>query len=323
MRTKVFNKEKKNYISVLYNQNIIDKITNEMKDSWVKMLNYVSERVECSTIVVSYLTETHIKEYVKCDKVYQTRIYEDNTLRNGLLCETVISNNGSLFVEDVNESDLWVDNQGGLFKSKSYFGLPIKLVNEEVFGTVAIIGDDKLELEPRIKVLLRMVRDSIEKDLHILYMKDHISNLVITDPLSGLYNKRKVDEIVFEYQAELYRSISFLSIAIIKLGNYEEIRTKFGDKTAENMIALLGRIFKNRARIVDRIGVLAIDEFIIISKGSKSDGQEVLLRDLKKYAERHLELSEYAIEFNYVNIQVNENENIEEAIESLNKKIKT
>ena len=121
-------------------------------------------------------------------------------------------------------------------------------------------------------------------------MEKEITSLSVIDPLTGLYNSNKINEIVEEYQYEISRKVSILAIAYIRINNFKQIIEEYGYDESEDVISLFAKIIKTRSRFIDRIGILDNNDFIILSKGSTAEGQNVLIRDLKKYAETHLQL---------------------------------
>lgn len=318
MKTKVYVKEDNKHIGVEVKSFMYKKLSKKVTKEWQSLVNYITESIDCSVCVINVLTDTHIKEFIKSNSViYPNRTYYKNKLLSGMFCETVIGKNKTVFIQNIKSDNFWKNSPEILFKTISYYGIPIKYSSGEFFGTLAMFGEKELSLSTNDKELMTMIRDSIEKDLHILLMKEEVTELSNTDPVTGLYNNHKIKTIIHDYQQELDRNISTLSVANITISNYKDIQSKRGEQEAEEMLILLARIMKNRARSVDRIGRLDTNKFIILSKGSTTIGQEVLLKDFKRYSQIHIQLEEYNIQFDYKITEILYGENIIDKIENI------
>ena len=311
----MFLSETKKYHDVLIQPNHYKDLKKSTIDRWKEMIDYMTEVLDVSVGFVMRVTETHIKEFVKSTyRRYPTRVYKTNELRSGMFCETVLINDKELLVNNISEHRYWSGDNTITMNSDSYYGVPIHYPNGDMFGTLCVLDRKDMEISVINKALVQMIRDSIEKDIELLTTKKEISTLSIIDPLTELYNKRKIEEIIFEYQHEINRKISIVSIAYIRINNFSSIRDEHGDEEADDILILLSKLIKNRSRQVDRIGRMALADFVILSKGSDAEGQEVLLKDLRDIAETHLQLAYFKLEFAYGIAEVNINESISDRL---------
>ena len=310
MKTKVLIKETKKFVDVKISPHTSMEVKDATLKRWQDAINYLTEMMDVSVGLVMMMTETNIKELVKSTfRRYPNRIYESNLLKQGLYCETVVGNDDRLYIKHINES-AWNDCPSITFDAVSYLGYPIHYPNGDIFGTVCILDKKEIVTSQTNLDLMLMTRDCFEKDLCLITMEKEITSLSVIDPLTGLYNSNKINEIVEEYQYEISRKVSILAIAYIRINNFKQIIEEYGYDESEDVISLFAKIIKTRSRFIDRIGILDNNGFIILSKGSTEEGQNVLIRDLKKYAETHLQLEEYNLQFAFGNVEVSEDESI-------------
>lgn len=315
LKTKVRVKHKIKYMDVPIRSFSQLEMKQNTMDKWQKMLDYMAETFDVSVAFIMVITENHIKELLKSMyRRYPSRVYKSNRLLTGIFCETVIGRDELVHIKNLEDDYTWKDMTDITMNTTSYYGLPLKYPNGDFFGTICVF--DRKELEPTASSisLMELSRDSIEKDLKILTLNKQIDGLSIVDPLTGLYNQNKIDEIISEYQYEIDRNVTVLSIAYIRINNFKEIKEQYGDEEIDELISLLTKIISKRSRHIDRIGRVMTNEFVIISKGSDAQGQEVLLNDLRKYSKFNLELESYNLEFAYGICEVKQNENIKEKL---------
>lgn len=316
MKTKVLVRGEQNYREISVRPLIKGELNKSTLQKWQQMLNHITDTCQVSVCTIMVATEHKLIEFMKSTvPIHPTRLYQDNRLKQGNFCETVIATKKELYISNVNEDPVFQEHKDTIINVVSYVGYPLQFRDGTSFGTIAVFDVKPLNLSSKQIETLEIMRDSIEKDLHLLEYKEHVDSLSVIDPLTGLYNKHKIDEIIFEYQQEINRHISMLSIAYISIVNFDTIREEYTDNEVDEMIVLIAKIMKKRCRYVDRIGRLSKNQFIILSKGSEAIGQEVLLKDLQRFLTTNLELEYYNLKVAYGNSEVRLKESIEEGMD--------
>lgn len=315
MKTKVLIQRDRVYKDVIVRPLLRGELQKQTIEKWQQMVDYITKLCDISMCLIMVASETKFIEFIKSNNhVHPSRVYEDSHYKQGNFCETVIGLNEPLLVSNVETDEVFSEYKDHVINVVSYLGYPLSYGNGTMFGTLCLFDQKPLDLALEHKEVLTFIHDSIEKDLRLLVQTETINNLSVIDPLTGLYNKHKIDEIVYEYQQELNRQISMLSIAYLSIVNFDDIRQKYSDNDVDRMVILIAKIMKKRCRYVDRIGRIQNNQFIILSKGSEASGQEVLLRDLQKYLTTNLELEEYNLQIGYGNSEVHLKESIEEGM---------
>ena len=100
--------------------------------------------------------------------------------------------------------------------------------------------------------------------------------LSIIDPLTELYNRRKLEEDIDRYCDLIERHKLNFSIAMIDIDNFKKINDTKGHKKGDLLLQKTAKIIKKTIRKSDRAYRIGGDEFIIIYSHHKD---EIALRD--------------------------------------------
>jgi len=95
------------------------------------------------------------------------------------------------------------------------------------------------------------------------------------DTLTGLCNRRGIDEYLNNYLALALRHKSELSLALIDIDNFKTINDIHGHLVGDETLKEFAKILKESVRTIDIAGRWGGEEFIIIM--SESDAQKVML----------------------------------------------
>ncbi len=108
-----------------------------------------------------------------------------------------------------------------------------------------------------------------------------LAALSVNDPLTGLYNRRHLDNIVPELCAEARRTGNSLSIALIDADRFKSINDTwghaFGDVCLQRIAQVLNRHVKRPRDVAVRFGG---EEFALILPGTHADGARALCDEI-------------------------------------------
>lgn len=112
-----------------------------------------------------------------------------------------------------------------------------------------------------------------------------VEALAITDKLTGLYNRLKLDE-VFSYeirQSERYGNR--LSIIILDIDKFKNVNDTFGHQTGDVVLQQLSRLIAENVRTADTVGRWGGEEFLIICPNVDVDKAGILAEKLRQVIE--------------------------------------
>jgi len=109
----------------------------------------------------------------------------------------------------------------------------------------------------------------------------------MTDGLTGLYNRLKLDTV---FVSELCRAERYkipLSIIMMDLDYFKKVNDTYGHLVGDQVIRELAAILKDNARSVDTIGRWGGEEFLIICPGNKLEGAKQFADKIRKIIEQY------------------------------------
>jgi diguanylate cyclase (GGDEF)-like protein len=100
-------------------------------------------------------------------------------------------------------------------------------------------------------------------------------NLAITDPLTGLLNRRKFEE-VLENEVARARRYGPLSLLMIDLNLFKQVNDRYGHQAGDEVLKGVARLLKSCCRETDACARLGGDEFAVILPHTDGSAAEVV-----------------------------------------------
>ena len=99
-----------------------------------------------------------------------------------------------------------------------------------------------------------------------------LSDQAVTDPLTGLFNRRYID-IVLEQQLSLYQRIGQrFGVTQIDIDDFKPVNDAFGHATGDEALRFVATILSDGTRKVDLLARYGSDEFVVVSAVGDDDG---------------------------------------------------
>ena len=114
-----------------------------------------------------------------------------------------------------------------------------------------------------------------------------LEKLAITDKLTNLYNRRKLDELL---QNEIYRCERFnhsFGIAILDIDHFKKVNDTFGHQIGDKVLIEIATILKKHIRKTDYVGRFGGEEFVIICPESQEEGTYNLIENIRLDIAKH------------------------------------
>jgi len=91
-----------------------------------------------------------------------------------------------------------------------------------------------------------------------------LETLAITDSLTGLYNRKKLDDILVDEFARFQRSHRPFALLMLDLDNFKSINDKYGHVVGDEVLAKVAAILKQSVRTVDYVARYGGEEFVVV-----------------------------------------------------------
>jgi diguanylate cyclase (GGDEF)-like protein len=166
---------------------------------------------------------------------------------------------------------------------RSYIGVPIIHKNE----VVAILNVDSKkvgkfkDIDVRyLEMFSKIISTVYEKDELIKNIKDlnlKLESLSLTDPLTNLYNRRKLEEIIKYYIEVYFRRKENFQIIMLDIDNFKSINDNYGHKEGDNVLIKFSDILTKNVRKIDFVIRYGGDEFLIILPNTPPPSVETVI----------------------------------------------
>ena len=138
----------------------------------------------------------------------------------------------------------------------------VQIPSTVVFAANARVDGDSLHnafellVRQRTEILLTYKQRLEEANAKLL-------DLAVTDPLTGLYNRRKFEEVL---NAEVMRSRRYgpMSLLMIDLNYFKQVNDRYGHPAGDDVLNAVSRILVSCCRTTDTCARLGGDEFALI-----------------------------------------------------------
>jgi diguanylate cyclase (GGDEF)-like protein/PAS domain S-box-containing protein len=158
--------------------------------------------------------------------------------------------------------------------------LPL-IIQGETLGLLSIIGDMQGEQANSLRQLGVAVGEAISLSLSNIKLREELLEQAIRDPLTGLYNRRYLEE---SLSHELYRSKRLktqLCVAMLDLDDFKLVNDIYGHGAGDAVLSKIGRILLEHLRSSDITCRYGGDEFLLVMPDSSPDDAHQRLEEIR------------------------------------------
>jgi diguanylate cyclase (GGDEF)-like protein len=102
--------------------------------------------------------------------------------------------------------------------------------------------------------------------------RDALRSLAITDPLTGLVNRRGLTEILGAASSRA-TATNLLAVYMIDVDGFKPVNDEYGHETGDVLLKQLAQRLRENVRFSDVTSRLGGDEFVVLAEGLKSEQQ--------------------------------------------------
>lgn len=129
---------------------------------------------------------------------------------------------------------------------------------------------------------------TLRNHLDTLAQRDEMKRLAITDPLTGVANRRQLTQTGAIEVKKALRNRYPLSLLMVDIDHFKAINDTWGHPTGDRVIQILARAMGASVRDTDVVGRLGGEEFLAILPGTGPEGAGVLANRLRVQVEKGL-----------------------------------
>lgn len=145
------------------------------------------------------------------------------------------------------------------------------------------------ELEARIFAALRVKAAEVElrrRNTELQSMLHHVEALAITDPLTGLYNRRRFEDVLRREFAVTRRYGTPLSCLMIDIDHFKKINDSYGHDAGDKILCDVADRFTQRLREVDLAARYGGEEFVVLLPQTPKEGARIVAERMGEFIRR-------------------------------------
>ena len=146
------------------------------------------------------------------------------------------------------------------------------------------------ELEARVKSMLRIkaLQTALEeRERELSELNGQLLQMAQTDALTGLDNRRYLEERLEEMFGHSRRLQEPLAVVMCDLDRFKSVNDTYGHQAGDAVLKQLARILKGEAREIDRVGRYGGEEFMLLLPGTVLDAAVTFAERVRKAVETH------------------------------------
>lgn len=145
------------------------------------------------------------------------------------------------------------------------------------------------ELEARIFAALRSKTtqtELAEKNRQLESMLHHVESLAITDPLTGLFNRRRFSDVLHREVAVTKRYKNSLTLLMIDIDHFKVINDRFGHDAGDEVLRAIAAALSGGLREVDLAARFGGEEFAIIMPHTTKTNAVVVAQRIAEHIQK-------------------------------------
>lgn len=150
------------------------------------------------------------------------------------------------------------------------------------------------DLESRVVLRTQQLE---EANRQLQYKNSILERMALTDPLTGLPNRRAMDRLVKTEVQRRTRHPAPLALAIADVDYFKNINTRFLLPGGDHVLVWLAQVLSSSLRTIDTVGRIGGEEFMILAPGTDPDGAGTLAERVRRgVADAHTEYNDQRIQ---------------------------
>ncbi|MBW4935231.1 GGDEF domain-containing protein [Marinobacter sp. F4206] len=118
--------------------------------------------------------------------------------------------------------------------------------------------------------------------------RERLEHLATIDPLTGVLNRRSMDQELALAVASANRSGQACAIALLDLDRFKAINDEYGHGVGDNVLVEMVALIQQHTRRTDRLFRYGGEEFVLLLPGTRDAGLTTVLTNLQQILRKHL-----------------------------------
>lgn len=146
---------------------------------------------------------------------------------------------------------------------KSYLTLPLA-VEEEIIGCVSLNSDQPNAYDAQDLQFFSVIGYQMAATLKHYQRFSSVKTMAIYDTLTGLYNRRYLEERLMAETQKVFYGGGALSLVMVDIDHFKKVNDTFGHTAGDLVLKEIATLLKNSTRKKDTVARYGGEEFILI-----------------------------------------------------------
>lgn len=184
----------------------------------------------------------------------------------------------SLRVDDVREDPRYVPVHPEI---RSELAVPI-LFGSELLGVLDVESVELSRFRKEDEEFLLAVAELLAVAMEGLRAKEALRELSLRDPLTDLYNRRCLFEVLAREIRRAQRYGHSLSLALLDLDRFREVNNRFGHAKGDEVVKGVAKVLLQNLRVCDFVFRYGGDEFLLVLPETDEAGAEEAVKRVRQ-----------------------------------------
>jgi len=150
-----------------------------------------------------------------------------------------------------------------------------------VIGALCV-GNPGVPLSTQDRKLALITAEYLSLSISNIRLNDALYELTLRDPLTGLYNRRYMEEVLKKEMTRAHRAGSTLGGIMVDLDHFKSLNDTLGHDAGDQVLKTVARTLSNAVRMEDTVCRYGGEEFFILMTAGTIEDFLVRAEDLKK-----------------------------------------
>lgn len=168
------------------------------------------------------------------------------------------------------------------------------LLADRLLGVMAVQSTAPLAYSEREVALFRtlcayasIALANADAQAQLVEKNQLLERLAISDPLTGLFNRLRLDQVLLDEWARRQRSGADLSVILLDLDHFKAVNDSHGHQAGDAVLTAVALLLKDGSRHLDVVGRWGGEEFLVVCRETDLAGAAVLAEKLRQSIANH------------------------------------
>jgi diguanylate cyclase (GGDEF)-like protein len=266
-------------LQILQHYAILDTLAEQAYDDITKLASYI-----CDTPVAMISLVDSDRQWFKSRVGVDTQ----QTPREIAFCaHAILEPEQAFVVNDAAQDERFFDSPLVLEEPhvRFYAGVPLVAPGGEALGTICVVDRKPRQLEPKQLDALRVLSRQVMTQMELRRLAAELEAYSATDGLTGLNNRRALDQRLQEELQRRDRSGSTLSFALIDIDHFKTYNDQFGHLAGDDTLRQVAHILHDTVRPYDFLARYGGEEFAVILPNTDAEQALTIAERLRQAIE--------------------------------------